>query len=223
VKITIIIPALDEAAGIGDMLQPLQPLRAQGHEVIVVDGGSTDATPDLARPLADQVLSTEPGRARQMNAGAGAASGEVLWFLHADTLIGAGSAESVCRALQQQTGWGRFDLRLSGDQPLLRLVERLINWRSRLSGIATGDQGIFVSRALFERIGGYAEIPLMEDVDLSRRLKRETAPCCLHETLLSSSRRWEQRGVLKTIALMWYLRLAYFAGVPAERLAAHYD
>jgi hypothetical protein len=125
--------------------------------------------------------------------------------------------------LQQAGSWGRFDVRLSGDRFLLRLVEWMMNWRSRFTGVATGDQGIFVSRELFEGVGGFAALPLMEDIDLSRRLKRQQWPVCLRNTLTASSRRWEEHGILRTIALMWYLRLAYFLGVPPARLAMHYD
>ena len=226
-KLSIIIPTFNEATAIERNLAALQALRTRGHEVIVADGGSKDATVELATPWADRVLTARRGRARQMNAGAVLAAGEILWFVHADTLVTAQAADALLglmrEELREREGWGRFDICLSGTQPLLRIVERLINWRSRISGIATGDQGIFVSRTLFERTGGFSDLPLMEDIDLSRRLKNDTPPHCLREALLTSSRRWERRGVLRTIALMWYLRLAYFFGVPAERLAARYD
>jgi rSAM/selenodomain-associated transferase 2 len=158
-----------------------------------------------------------------MNVGAQAASGRVFWFLHADTRLPDKAAHRIIEAVQHAGGWGRFDVRLSGDRFLLRLVERMMNWRSRFTGVATGDQGIFVTRELFERVGGFADLPLMEDIDLSSRLKRQQWPVCLRDTLITSSRRWEQQGVLRTIALMWYLRLAYFLGVPAARLATRYD
>ena len=204
-------------------LGALQWLRASGHELILVDGGSCDETIALAQALVDQLLPAPAGRALQMNVGAKAASGQVFWFLHADTLVPDKAARLIIEALQQAGSWGRFDVRLSGDKLLLRLVERMMNWRSRFTGVASGDQGIFVTRKLFERVGGFAELPLMEDIDLSRRLKREQWPVCLRETLTTSSRRWEQKGVLRTIALMWYLRLAYFLGVSPARLAMRYD
>jgi len=222
-QLSIIIPALNEAGCIRDILRQLQALRAQGHEVILVDGGSCDETIALAQALVDQLLPAPAGRALQMNVGAKAASGQVFWFLHADTLVPDKAARLIIEALQQAGSWGRFDVRLSGDKLLLRLVERMMNWRSRFTGVASGDQGIFVTRKLFERVGGFAELPLMEDIDLSRRLKREQWPVCLRETLTTSSRRWEQKGVLRTIALMWYLRLAYFLGVSPARLAMRYD
>jgi len=159
----------------------------------------------------------------QMNIGAQAARGRVLWFVHADTRVPEKAAPVIIESVAHAAGWGRFDVRLSGDRLLLRLVERMMNWRSRFTGIATGDQGIFVTRELFERVGGFTAMPLMEDIDLSRRLKREQRPLCLRDTLTSSSRRWEQKGIVRTIALMWVLRLAYFLGVPPARLAMHYD
>jgi len=223
VRLSVIVPTLNEAANIGDTLLPLQALRSRGHEVIVVDGGSEDDTLQLAVGLADRCLSAPTGRARQMNAGAAAASGDMLWFLHADTRIAPAADRFILAACAGPLCWGRFDVRLSGRQFLLRAVERLMNLRSRLTGIATGDQGIFVSRALFERVGGFPELPLMEDIEFSKRLRRIHRPLCLRQQVLTSSRRWERRGILRTIALMWYLRLAYFLGVPAERLALRYD
>jgi rSAM/selenodomain-associated transferase 2 len=222
-RLSVVIPTLNEAASIAATLEALQLLRAQGHEVIVADGGSTDATREYAMPLCDTLISAPQGRARQMNTGARAARGDVLWFLHADTRADAAAVAALLSALDQpRCAWGRFDVRLSGAGPLLRVVERLMNLRSRWTGIATGDQGMFVRRALFERAGGFPDIPLMEDVALSRLLKRQAAPACLRERLVTSSRRWEQYGVLRTVLLMWRLRFAYWRGVPPERLAAHY-
>ncbi len=217
--VSVVIPALDEAQHIVSTLQALQPLRGAGGEIIVVDGGSTDATVDLARPLADAVLSSAPGRARQMNAGAAAARGRWLWFLHADTVADAACLAALRSALDAGAHWGRFDVRLSGRHPLLRVVERAMNLRSRLTGICTGDQGIFVRRDLFRALGGYADIPLMEDIELTRRLCRRARPRCLATPLVTSSRRWERHGVARTIVLMWRLRLAYALGASPHRLA----
>jgi len=219
-QLSIIIPTLDEAEAVVALLQQLQSLRARGHEVILADGGSKDDTVALAEPLVDRVLVTAAGRARQMNAGAAVANGQMLWFVHADSRIPERADEHILQSAGPV--WGRFNVHLSGDRMLLRVVERLMNLRSRITGIATGDQGIFVSRVLFERIGGYADLPLMEDIDLSKRLKHEQTPVCLHNTLTASSRRWEQKGIVRTVLLMWYLRLAWFLGVPAARLATHY-
>jgi rSAM/selenodomain-associated transferase 2 len=222
-RITIIIPTLNEAAGIEGTLRPLQPLRDRGHQLVVVDGGSADATADIARPLADAVIASEPGRARQQNAGAASADGDVLLFLHADTLLPPDADRIILDGLRASgRGWGRFDVRLSGRRPLLRVVERMINLRSRLTGIATGDQAIFVRRDWFERCGGFPAIPLMEDVALSRKLRRMGPPLCLRERVVTSSRRWEQRGILRTIVLMWRLRAAYALGADPARLAERY-
>lgn len=222
-RLSVVIPALNEAAGIAATLEPLQPLRAQGHEVLVVDGGSADGTAELARSLCDVLLTAPRGRAAQMNAGAAAARGDVLWFLHADTRADAAALTALSAALADPACiWGRFDVRLSGAHPLLRVVETLMNLRSRITGIATGDQGLFVRRAVFDRVGGFPDIPLMEDIALSRVLKRQVAPVCLRERLTTSSRRWERHGVLRTILLMWRLRFDYWRGVPPEHLAAHY-
>ena len=221
--LSIVIPALDEAAGIGATLALLAPLRAAGHEVIVVDGGSGDGTPDLARPLADRVLGAPRGRASQMNAGADAASGDVLLFLHADTRLPPGAERAVLEGLAASGArWGRFDVRIEGRHPLLRLVAWLMNRRSRLTGIATGDQAIFVARDAFAAIGGVPPLALMEDVELSRRLKRVSPPLCLRERVVTSGRRWESRGVLRTVALMWWLRLRYLLGASPERLRRIY-
>ncbi|HEX2077857.1 MAG TPA: TIGR04283 family arsenosugar biosynthesis glycosyltransferase [Longimicrobium sp.] len=222
-RISVIIPALNEARGILETLRALQPLRARGHQVVVVDGGSTDGTAELARPLADLVLAAEPGRAAQQNAGAAAAEGDVLLFLHADTLLPPRADDLVIGGLAASgRGWGRFDVRLDGRHPLLRVVERMMGWRSRATGIATGDQAIFVRRDWFRRAGGFPEIPLMEDVALSGILRHMGRPLCLRERVLTSSRRWEERGVVRTVLLMWRLRLAYALGADPARLADRY-
>jgi len=222
-QLSVIIPALNEAAAITATLEALQPLRARGHEVIVVDGGSLDPTVDLSRPLADRVISAGAGRATQMRAGAAVATGSVLWFLHADTIAPRDADRLIMEALQyQQTGWGRFDVQLSQTRLLLRCVAWLMNLRSRVSGIATGDQGLFVSVRSYDDVGGFPEIPLMEDVALSRALRRHGRPARIRQPLVSSPRRWIEHGVLRTILRMWALRLAYFLGVDPERLAAYY-
>ena len=220
---SLIVPVLNEASIAVSALQALQPLRGAGHELILVDGGSTDDTVALGAPLVDRLETSAPGRARQMNAGAAVARGAVFWFLHLDTRVFPGAVGEILDGLEASgKGWGRFDVRLTGRHPLLRLVERLMNLRSRVSGIATGDQGIFVRRELFLKLGGYPEIPLMEDIALSRDLKRFGRPLCLKTPLTSSSRRWERQGILRTILLMWRLRLAYFLGADPVVLAKAY-
>jgi len=222
-KLSIVIPTLDEAAGIVAQLQLLQPLRARGHEVIVVDGGSRDGTAGLARPLADRVLDAPRGRAVQMNAGARLATGDILLFLHADTRLPERADTLVFDALAgPDGGWGRFDVRICGQHPLLPVVAAAMNLRSRLTGIATGDQAIFVRRTLFEALGGFPEIALMEDIALSRSLRARSRPVCLRSRVFTSGRRWEKHGVLRTIFTMWRLRLAYFLGAAPARLARDY-
>ncbi|MEQ6341430.1 MAG: TIGR04283 family arsenosugar biosynthesis glycosyltransferase [Gammaproteobacteria bacterium] len=218
--ISIIVPTLNEAHGITATLTPLQALRQAEHEVIVVDGGSTDDTVVHAAPLADRLVTAPRGRARQMNAGAAAATGDVLLFLHADTMLPLDAAAHITAG--QSHHWGRFDVRLTGAHPLLRIVESMMNLRSRLTGITTGDQALFVERALFLAVGGFPEQPLMEDIALSRTLKRYGRPLCLRAKVTTSSRRWEQNGVCSTILLMWRLRLAYFLGADPARLARLY-
>jgi rSAM/selenodomain-associated transferase 2 len=222
--ISIIVPALDEAAGIERTLGALQAARARGAEVIVVDGGSRDATCALAAPLADRVLVAPRGRAAQMNAGAAASTGAILLFLHADTRLPEGALEAIRAALAEpRRAWGRFDVRIEGRGALLPVVAALMNARSRLTGIATGDQAMFVRRASFDDCGGFPPIPLMEDVALSKRLKRVSRPASLRLRATTSGRRWDRDGTLATIALMWRLRLAYALGADPRQLALRYD
>ena len=221
--ISIVVPVLDEAREVARSLGRLQRLRVAGHQVVVVDGGSTDGTPRIAAPLTDRLIQAPRGRARQMNAGAAAAKGSVLLFLHADTTLPERADRLVLDGMGS-TGrrWGRFDVRLSGRHPLLRLGGRWISARSRLTGVATGDQAIFIRRDLFERLGGYPDIPLMEDVALTKALRRHGRPLCIREPVITSSRRWEERGILRTMVLMNRLRLAYFLGADPSRLAERY-
>jgi rSAM/selenodomain-associated transferase 2 len=222
-KISIIIPVLDEGEEIAAALDCLADLRALGVEVIVVDGGSRDATVLRARPRADSVISAERGRAPQMNAGATRASGNVLLFLHADTRLPRDADRVVLDGLHRSgRAWGRFDVRIEGAHRLLPVVARLMNLRSRLTGIATGDQAMFVRRDAFVAAGGFPAIPLMEDIALSKRLKRASRPVCLRDRVVTSGRRWEQNGILSTIFLMWRLRLAFFFGADPGKLADRY-
>jgi len=225
VRVSIVVPALDEARGIAATLAPLQRLRAAGHEVIVVDGGSADATMALAAPLADRVFAAPRGRASQMNAGASAAAGDVLLFLHADTRLPAGAVATLLLEMSRSgRRWGRFDVTIDGDARALDLIAAMMNARSRLTGIATGDQAIFVERALFRAVGGYPEQPLMEDVELSQRLKRAGGPpLCLRQRVVTSGRRWQRRGTWRTVVAMWRWRFAYWRGADPARLAAEYD
>lgn len=221
-KISIIIPTVNEARTIGETLTALAPARERGHEVLLVDGGSTDGTAALAENGTDRVLSAPRGRARQMNRGAEVARGEVLWFLHADTRPTVEALDALERAVDDGAAWGHFRMRLSGGGLLLGLVGTLINLRTRLTGIASGDQGIFVRRELFDTVDGYADIALMEDIELSSRLGRYASPVLLGPPLVTSSRRWRQRGTWRTIFLMWRLRLSYYLGADPEELARRY-
>lgn len=220
-KLSIIVPVLNEASGIAAALHALAPLRARGHEVIVVDGGSHDGTPALAASFADRVLQAPRGRARQMNAGAAIAGGDALLFLHADTRLPSDADRLVAEALARRC-WGRFDVRIEGGPALLAVVAFFMNWRSRLSGIATGDQAMFARREAFESIGGFPDLPLMEDIELSARLKKHSPPACIAVRAVTSGRRWQRCGVLRTLLLMWRLRLAYFLGARPDELARRY-
>ncbi len=220
-RISVILPVLDEAAGIEGALVALRPFRERGHEVVVVDGGSSDATMALAGPHADRVLQAPRGRAVQMNCGAEAASGDAFLFLHADTRLPEDADRLVGRALAEHA-WGRFDVRITGEHPALAMVGCMMNLRSRLTGIATGDQAMFATRTAFLAAGGFPGIALMEDVALSARLKRVGPPACLAARVDTSGRRWERNGVAATILLMWRLRLMYFLGADPRRLARIY-
>ncbi len=222
-RVSVVVPVLNEEMAIGSALDALQPWRSLGHEVLVVDGGSSDATLERAEGRADRVIRTERGRARQMNAGAAAAQGDLLVFLHADTRL-PGSALSDLEAVYSagRPVWGRFDVQLSGSHFLFRIIETAMNWRSRLTGIATGDQAIFVDRILFGQAGGYGPLPLMEDIDLSRRLRRRVRPRCLRSRVVTDSRRWEVNGILGTVGLMWLLRLRFWLGADPTHLAGRY-
>lgn len=223
-SLSVIVPVLNEAALVVPALARLGPLRERGAEVIVVDGGSSDGTAELARPHADRVVAAERGRAAQMNAGAAGARGEMLLFLHIDSRLPADADCLLCAGLARSgRNWGRFDIVIEGRHPLLPVIAWFMNLRSRLSGICTGDQGMFVRRDVFRACGGFPPIALMEDIALSRRLKRHGPPHCLRASVATSGRRWERRGALRTVLLMWRLRLSYFLGSDPRRLAAHYD
>jgi rSAM/selenodomain-associated transferase 2 len=225
-RLAVVMPVLDEAAGIEATLAALAPLRARGVEVVVVDGGSRDDTVRRASALADRVIAASRGRARQMNAGAAATTAPRLVFLHADTRLPEDADRLLHGAFDTGAAWGRFDVRIDGRHPVLRVVALLMNLRSRLTGIATGDQAIFVRRDVFDRLGGFPDQPLMEDVELCRRLKALGGgvgrPAFLRERALTSGRRWEQRGVWRTIVLMWRLRWRYWRGESPQALAEAY-
>lgn len=223
-KLSIIIPVLNDARQLLHALDHLGALRARGAEVLIVDGGSDDETAAVAMRLGGRPVSSSPGRARQMNAGARMASGEILLFLHVDTTL----PENAERLIESAMGdgrriWGRFDVDIQGHSRMLRVIAALMNWRSRITGIATGDQAIFVARSAFESVGGYPDQPLMEDIELCKRLRLLSPPACLRARAVTSGRRWESRGVWRTIILMWRLRWSYWRGVPVSVLAHMYE
>ena len=220
--LSIIVPAFNEAETITSTLQPLQLLRNKGCEIILADGGSDDATTEQAAPFIDQYVNAEKGRAKQMNAGAGIARGRWLLFLHADTLLPANFSTFLMSLATTQKQWGFFSLTLTGRDIFFRLIEAAINVRSKLSSIATGDQCLFVQRSVFQHIGGFADIALMEDIHLCKTLRKLSSPQVCDDKVLTSSRRWQRHGIVKTVLLMWYLRLAYFFGVSPDYLAKVY-
>ena len=219
--VSVVVPVLNEEKNILNTLTTLRKSCSEADEIIVVDGGSTDQTRTQAERCSDVVISAERGRARQLNAGAAIAKHPVLWFVHADTLVPECGAAIVRQTLENRH-WGRFDVRFTSSRRIFSAIAFCMNLRSRLSGVATGDQAIFVTREYFDRVDGFPEIPLMEDVDLSKALRAFSPPVCLTETVTTSSRRWESEGIVRTILLMWKLRFLHFVGTPATKLARQY-
>lgn len=221
--VSVIVPVFNEAETIEAFLVSVRESCGECTQIVVVDGGSTDGTASIARPRCDRLVESRKQRAAQMNAGVQHASADILWFLHADSWLPKHADELIRDALAgSDRSWGFFQVRLSGSNLMLRIVERMMNWRSNLTGIASGDQGMFVTRDLFERIGGFPAIALMEDIAISGKLKAAGRPVCPTQKLVTSSRRWEKNGMLRTIILMWKLRLLYFLGVEPDKLAHMY-
>lgn len=222
-KLSIIVPVLNEAENLPALLAHLESWREQGCEVLFVDGGSDDGSQDRVLAAGFSLIEAPRGRASQMNAGAAQASGDLLLFLHADSRLPDDGLEQLRRSEPTWPDcWGRFDVRIEGEPFMLKVIARLMNLRSRLSGIATGDQAIFVGRRLFDRVAGFPDQPLMEDIELSRRLLKQGAPQCLKGPVITSGRRWQRYGLWRTVLLMWYLRWSYWRGTPAEQLAGRY-
>lgn len=220
-QLSFIIPTFNETEQLPQLMPQLQKIISLGHEVLIVDGGSTDATVEELQQHGFSVLQSQLGRAKQMNTGAHLATNETLVFLHADTLLPENALGKIQQACQQQV-WGRFDVSFSENDIIFKMIAAMMNFRSCISGVVTGDQCVFVDRELFERVEGYPDIPLMEDIALSKRLKNYSMPVCLHDRVITSARRWKQKGVIRTILLMWYLRLAYVLGVSPSRLHRAY-
>jgi len=225
-RLAVVVPVLNEGDAIESTLARMQALRARGTRVVVVDGGSDDATVALAKPLADRVLQSSRGRAQQMNDGAQTAiesGADVLLFLHADSALPDAADGLIETALRTSGGvWGRFDVRIDAEAPMLKVVSAMMNWRSRLTGICTGDQAIFVTRRAFEQLARFAPIALMEDIEFSKRARRISWPAAIGARVRTSGRRWQRHGVWRTIVLMWSFRLAYFLGADPRRLAQRY-
>lgn len=221
--VSIIMPVLNEATNLESLLQRLSPMREMGVEIIMVDGGSHDGTVDMASPYVDEIITAPKGRATQMNEGAQVARGDILLFLHADTHLPDGAVNTVLEKLRESDKvWGRFDVQIVGQPMMLKFIAFMMNLRSRLTGIATGDQAIFVRSEHFFSVDGFPNQPLMEDIEISRRLKRLSDPVCIRDVVRTSGRRWEKHGVWLTIFLMWRLRFLYWIGCSAEKLARAY-
>lgn len=221
--ISIIIPTLNEAQALPVTVQLLQPLKEQGVEIIVVDGGSVDKTLNIAEQYATKTVQLKVGRARQMNAGAECAEGELLLFLHADTQLPSNALTLLDKLSGKQLYWGRFNVKLDGASYAFRIIENMMNWRSRLTGIVTGDHAMFISKDLFTEVKGFPDIALMEDIAISKKLKKVSMPVCLKESVITSSRRWNEYGVIRTVLLMWRLRWAFFWNEDAQILAERYQ
>jgi rSAM/selenodomain-associated transferase 2 len=222
--LSIIIPALNEARNFERFLNTLLSFRSRGVEVIVVDGGSDDGTREIAKPLADRITTAPRGRAAQMNAGAALARADTLVFLHADSLLPKDADIHILREMTRtKRVWGRFDIKIDSPHPIFLIVAIMINFRTRVTGIATGDQAIFVQRAAFQSAGGYPDIPLMEDIALSKALRAKSRPISIADKVVTSARRWHEHGIYRTIFLMWRLRLAYFFGTDPHELARLYE
>lgn len=236
--VSIITPILNEADNLAHLFTNINSLNPSPQQVILVDGGSNDDSIRIVRSFINELMldndckidwqmtESKAGRALQMNTGAALATGEVLLFLHADTQLPMNAIETISEAMKRAE-WGRFDVRIDSRQLMLQLVSQMINWRSKLSGIVTGDQAIFISQSLFEQVGGYPNQALMEDIELCKQLKRKllkgiTKPACLKSKVITSARRWQQHGTWRTIILMWHLRFDYWRGVSADNIKARY-
>lgn len=224
-KIAIVVPVFNESLVLPRLISDLAKLKggaSSDFELVFVDGGSTDNTAALIQAAGLHVLNSPKGRAWQMNTGATQTTGDVLLFLHADTQLPQNAIKTIAACLVGGICWGRFDVRITGKPWMLAVVSRMMNWRSRLTGIATGDQAMFMTRSAYQAIGGFPELALMEDIEASRRLRQLSRPACIVSPVITSGRRWEARGVWTTIFLMWRLRWAYWRGENPQKLGELY-
>ncbi|KZZ73709.1 hypothetical protein A3766_05500 [Oleiphilus sp. HI0132] len=228
IDLSIIVPVFNEAENIERLLRKLNTLTSKRCEVLLVDGGSTDGSGEIISSLISELdmdahlIRSKCGRSAQQNAGAELAQGRLLLFLHADTVLPSKAINMLHGAISSEPVWGRFDIQLDNSAATFKVISWFINIRSRLTGIATGDQAIFVSACLFRKVGGFPDQPLMEDIELSKRLKRSAPPLCLKDQAITSARKWEKEGAVKTVLLMWRLRAAYFLGAKPEQLHRQY-
>lgn len=222
-KISFIIPVLNENLFFTKQQLYLQALLSQGHEIIIVDGGSKDDAHLAAEKIGCKCIQTKASRGFQLHSGANASSHNILVFLHADTILPLNAINLIDESLNQAPAyWGRFDVAFTNKKLIFKVIAWFMNKRSCLTSIVTGDQTLFIKRNVYFDNGGFADLPLMEDIEFSKRLKHHSKPICINETVLTSSRKWEQHGIFRTIVLMWRLRLQFFLGVPAEQLARSY-
>ena len=219
IPVAIVIPVLNEAGQLHALLDYLKPVQSQ---VVFVDGGSSDETRRQCEHTGFRVIESPSGRARQMNHGAAQVEADFIWFLHADCMPPGNAIESIQQAAKEGYSWGRFNVRLTGTAFIYRVIEHMMNWRSCVTQVATGDQGIFISRELFTGIGGFPDLPLMEDIAVSKLLRQHSRGACIRSALSVSSRRWEERGAWRTIVQMWWLRWRYFFGADPAQLHRQY-
>ncbi len=222
-KFSFIIPVLNEESFFVEQTKIFTSLLEQGHEVIVVDGGSTDQSVVIAEQIGCICISTNPSRGHQLHIGAKKSSNQILVFMHADTLLPPSGLGNIRNVMEKANNyWGRFNVVFTNQKLVFKVIAWFMNKRSCLTGIVTGDHTFFMKREIYFNSGGFSDIPIMEDIELSKKLRKYSRPVCLSEKVITSSRKWEQQGVLKTILLMWYLRLLFYVGVPAEKLAKRY-
>ncbi len=221
-KLSIIIPVYNEQDIILEKLKALRNICPDDIQLIVSDGGSSDETAALAKSCVDTIVSSTKGRSYQMNAGANVATGDLLLFLHIDSVLPGNYLQCLADITRSNHTWGRFDVSFTNTSFVFSLIAFMMNFRSRITGVATGDQAIFMTRTVFNKVNGFPEIDLMEDIAICKKLRKTGSPLCIKEKVITSSRRWEENGIFKTIVLMWFLRLLYFLRIHPDKLGKIY-